>query len=363
MAKRDYYDILGISRNASKKEIKKAYKRLALKYHPDVSKEKGAEERFKEVSEAYAVLSDDEKRQQYDTFGHQAFDQRYSRDDIFHGFDFDEIFREFGFGGSIFDMFFGGTRRKRKGRDIEHETGISFEEAAFGIEKEVKVQRTILCSECNGTGARNSELEKCPECNGSGQIRKTQRTVFGLFTQSGICSNCNGEGQIPRYACNACYGTGLVRETKNLKVKIPAGVNNGSTLRITGEGEAVKGGDPGDLYLIVYVSPHKLFRREGNNIILELPLTFPQATLGTEVRVPTLDGHIKLKIPPGTQHGTRFRLKGKGIKRLNTHGYGDQFIIARIKTPTRLNKKQRELYKELAKYEAKDIFSRLNPFS
>lgn len=355
MAK-DYYEILGVSRNAPKEEIKKAYKKLAMKYHPDVSKDKDAEERFKEISEAYAVLSDDTKRQQYDTFGHQAFDQRYTREDIFRDFNFDEIFREFGFGDSIFDIFFGGGRRRKRGSDLQYELEINLEEAAFGAEKEISISNFVKCPDCDGTGAKNKETEECSECDGRGQIRKTQRTIFGMFTQTSTCRNCNGAGTIPKYACNTCLGSGVVKKKKSIKVKIPAGVDNGSMLRLHGEGEFVKDGGSGDLYVVIYIKPHKIFERDGNDIILEVPITFSQAALGCKLSVPTLNGSIKLNIPPGTQSGTVFRLKGKGIKYLNSNKLGDQHVKVEVKTPTKLTKRQRALFEELSKEEDSRFF-------
>ncbi|MBI2673273.1 molecular chaperone DnaJ [Candidatus Woesearchaeota archaeon] len=357
MAKKDYYEILGLSKNASKEEIKKAYKKLAMKYHPDVSKEQGAEEKFKEISEAYAVLSDDEKRTNYNQFGHAAFDQRYTQEDIFRGAHFEDIFSEiFGDEGfDVFDMFFGrsGRKRKARGSDIRHDMEITLEEAAKGIERNIEVERYEKCDSCDGSGAEDNELRDCDSCNGSGIIRKTQRTVFGIFSQSFQCNDCNGEGKKPKHICRACKGNGVLKKVKKIKVKIPAGVDNESILKLRNEGNTARNSEiNGDLYVIIYVKSHEVFERKGNDIYLEFPVTFAQAALGTEISVPTLYGNIKVKIPEGTQTNTIFRLRGKGIKDVNGHGTGDQFVRIITKTPERLTKRQREIFDKV-----KDVFS------
>ncbi len=367
MTKKDYYEILGVSKNASKEEVKKAYKKLAMKYHPDVSKESNAEEKFKEISEAYAVLSDDGKRANYNQFGHAAFDQRYTQEDIFRGAHFEDIFSEiFGDEGfDVFDMFFGRSNRKRKarGNDIKHDLEITLEEAASGIERNIEVERYEKCDDCNGSGAQDNELRDCEACNGSGIIRKTQRTVFGIFSQSFQCDDCNGEGKVPKHICKACKGNGILRKTRKIKVKIPAGVDNESALKLRNDGNAARNSEiNGDLYIIIYVKSHDIFERKGNDIYLEFPVTFAQAALGTEISVPTLYGNVKVKIPESTQTNTIFRLRGKGIKDVNGHGTGDQFIKIITKTPERLSKRQREILLEFAKEDKEDLKARKSFF-
>lgn len=357
MAK-DYYEILGVNKNASKEEIKRAYKKLAMKYHPDVSKEPNAAEKFKEISEAYAVLSDDEKRQQYDTFGSDAFRQAYSKEDIFRGFDFDDIFSDMFGGGSIFDMFFGGGRRQRrirKGSNIRYDLELDFEEAAFGTKKDIEVPRHEKCHECDGTGAKDKEMITCPDCNGSGVYRKTQRTPFGMFSQTTTCRVCEGTGEIMKEACPECHGKGLFKKKRKIKVKVPAGVDTGHTLRISGEGESIGRGQSGDLFVVIHVKPHKIFKRDDDDIYLELPITFSQAALGDEIEVPTLKGKAKLKIPAGTQSGTVFRLKDQGIENIEGDGKGDEYIKIDVQTPTKLSKKEKEIFEELSKSDRKNL--------
>ncbi|MDP6641819.1 MAG: molecular chaperone DnaJ [Candidatus Nanoarchaeia archaeon] len=354
MTKRDYYEILGINKNASKDEIKKTYKKLALKYHPDRNKEKGAEEKFKEISEAYAVLSDDTKKQQYDTYGHAGFDQRYSQEDIFRGADFGSVFEDlFGESSNIFDMFFGGNfnrgRRQRRGNDLQYNLTIDFEEAAFGIDKEVTINKDIECSKCQGSGAEHGELEQCSTCQGSGMQKRTQRTPFGMFQTTTTCGNCNGEGEVSKKVCLNCNGNGVEKKSKKIKIKIPKGIDNGQFLRIRGEGQDIKNGSSGDLIVVVNVKAHKYFTRDENNIHLDFPISFSQAALGDEVKVPTLEKEVKMKIPSGTQSHTLFRLKGKGIEDVNGYGKGDEFVRVIVKTPSKTNKKQKELFDSLAK--------------
>ena len=345
MTKRDYYEILEIKKNSSKEEIKKAYKKLALEYHPDKG---GDAEKFKEISEAYAVLNDDTKRQQYDQFGHAGFDQRYSQEDIFRNANFDDIFNEvFGRrGDNIFDMFFGGGNRERKGNDLRYDLEISFEEAAFGIEKKIKIPRLINCTHCDGTGADKGQLIKCGHCNGTGQTRKTTRTPFGIFSHVASCRECDGYGEIAKSKCKECSGTGLIEDDKILTIKIPAGVENGNRIRISNAGEAIKNGRSGDLYIYLTVKPHEIFERKGSDIYLQMPLSFSQAALGDEIKIPTLKGSVKMNIPVGTQTGTTFRLKGKGIE--TSREQGDQYVQILVKTPTKLNAKQKKLLKEFA---------------
>lgn len=358
MRKRDYYDVLGVGRNASKDEIKKAYRRLAMQYHPDRNKSPDAGEKFKGISEAYGVLSDDAKRQQYDTFGHSGIGERYTQEDIFRGINFEDIFRDigFGFGGvdSIFDIFFGGRRRyktePRKGADLAYELEITLEEAASGASKKIDFYRTGVCSTCNGTGAKPGTSPKaCPSCNGSGQISQTKRTPFGHFTNITTCSRCRGEGKIIEVPCSACRERGTVQIPRSISVKIPPGVEEGSRLRIAGEGEAgERGAQPGDLYVIMHIKPHEIFAREGDDIFCEVPITFSQAALGDEIQVPTLDGRAKIKIPAGTQSGTIFRLKGKGMQSMRGYGRGDEHARVIMRTPTKLTEEQKKLFKQLA---------------
>ncbi len=350
MSKRDYYEVLGVSKDADPSEIKKAYRRLARKYHPDVNPgDKEAEQKFKEVKEAYEVLGDADKRARYDQFGHAGTD-----DNGFGGFgggagDFS------GF-GDIFDMFFGGgfggtqARRNgpRQGADLKTQVEITFEEAAFGVEKEILVSRLETCPECGGSGAEpGTHPDTCPVCKGSGQIRVGQKTPFGMFQTVKTCHNCHGEGKVIKTPCKECHGQGRVRRQRKIKVKVPAGVDTGSRLRVAAAGESgVNGGPPGDLYVFLRVKPHKHFTREGNDVIYEQPITFAQAALGCDLQVPTLDGKVSLKIPEGTQTGTSFRLKGKGFPRLQGYGRGDQHVKVRVITPAHLTDSQKELLRK-----------------
>lgn len=352
MAKRDYYEVLGVSRDASKEEIKKAYRKLARKYHPDANpNDKQAAEKFKEINEAYHVLMDDEKRAAYDRFGHAATDGQGGFEDFggFSGFGTD-----FGGLGDIFDMFFGGGRRRtgpQRGADIRVDIELSLEEAAFGLERDIKVPRTEDCGTCGGSGAApGTKPRPCMQCGGTGQVQFAQNTPFGRVVQSRTCDRCRGKGTIIEKPCPTCHGTGQVRRTRTIHIKIPAGVDNGSRLRVPGEGEAgTRGGPRGDLYVYIRVKPHKFFKREGNDIICEIPISFVQAALGDELEVPTLEGKVSLKIPEGTQTGTVFRLRGKGIPDINGYGRGDQHVKVRVVTPTKLNEQQRKLLREFGR--------------
>ncbi len=368
MNKRDYYEILGVPRNASESEIRKAYRKLARKYHPDANPDDpNAEEKFKEVNEAYEVLSDPEKRSRYDQFGHAGTQTGFDPGG-FGGFG------EGGFGGfgtgfdDIFDMFFGGmssgqraqTRRgPERGNDLRFDLEITFEEAAFGTEKEIRVPRTEKCPTCDGTGARpGTTPSACTACGGTGQVRTTQRTPFGQFVNIRTCERCGGEGWVIESPCPECGGNGRVRRTRKIKVKIPAGVDDGSRLRIGGGGEAgIRGGPPGDLYVFVTVKPHPLFERQGHNILSEVEVGLAQAALGTEIEIPTLGGKAELKIPEGTQHGTTFRLRGKGIPHLRGGGRGDHYVKVKVKTPTKLSKKEKELLREFARLRKEPVGS------
>ena len=336
-AKRDYYETLGVNKSADKEAIKRAYRKLAKKYHPDTNAgNPHAEEMFKDVTEAYNVLSDEKKRKLYDEFGfaglQEGFSEEAARQAAQGGFG--------GFGGGgmddIFDMFFGGQGRGRGGReagpqrgaDLRFDMEITFEEAAFGVEKEINLYRDETCDHCHGDGAEpGSKVETCPECHGSGYVRFTQNTMFGQMVNERPCSKCHGEGKIISNPCKECRGKGTVKKNKRLKVKIPAGVDNGSRLRVSGEGEAgAKGGQSGDLYVYLYVKPHKFFERDGTTVLCEVPVNIVQATLGAEIKVPTLDGQVTVKVPEGTQPGKVLRLKGKGIPSLRGGQRGDQLV-------------------------------------
>ncbi len=352
MNKRDYYEVLGVSRGAEEAEIKKAYRRLARKYHPDVNPDdKKAEEKFKEVQEAYEVLSDAEKRARYDQFGHAGMGTG--------GTGFSGAGADFGGFGDIFDMFFGGgggfggaTRRQgpQRGADLRLDLEVTFEEAAFGAEKEVGIPRQESCTVCGGSGAAQGTRPKtCPTCQGTGQVRISQNTPLGHFQTVRTCHQCHGQGTIIDKPCPKCRGSGIVQRTRKIKIKIPAGVDTGSRLRLAGEGESgARGGPSGDLYIYFNVRPHEFFQRDGYNILCELPITMVQAALGDTVQVNTLDGKVELKIPAGTQGGSTFRLRGKGITRLNGIGRGDQFIRIQVEVPTNLNESQKELLREFA---------------
>ncbi|MEM4704072.1 MAG: molecular chaperone DnaJ [Candidatus Bathyarchaeia archaeon] len=359
-SKRDYYEVLGVSRNASKEEIKDAYRRLALQYHPDRNKSPDAEEKFKEISEAYAVLSDDEKRRAYDMFGHAGFDQRYTTEDIFRGADFESIFRDIGFGfGDIFRFFFGDRgfseqdfeQRVVRGRDLGYDLEITLEEAAKGTEREIEVPRTEKCDVCHGTGASPGTYPKtCQKCQGSGRIQNVRRSGFATFVQVTPCTVCHGKGQVIENPCRNCRGSGLVKRRRKILVKIPAGIDEGYRLRLHGEGETPPdGGPPGDLYVLIHMAPHKHFRRDGNNLLYDLTIGFPQAALGAEVSVPTLDGNTTVKIRPGTEPGEVIRLKEKGFPKLRGHGRGDLLVRVNVDVPKKLTERQKALLEELAR--------------
>jgi molecular chaperone DnaJ len=355
--KRDYYEVLGVARGASDDDLKKAYRRLAIQLHPDRNPgNKQAEERFKEVNEAYQVLSDPERRSQYDRFGHSAF-QGPQGQGPFGGFDFSQGFEEVF--SDIFGDFFGTGRgrarsRSRRGDDLRYDLEVEFEEAARGTEKVVRFQRLTLCEACNGTRARGGSTgaRQCPNCRGTGQVRTQQ----GFFSISTTCNQCRGEGTIISDPCPKCQGQGRLRKQESLSVRIPPGVDNGSRLKLRGEGEAgYGGGTPGDLYVIIHVKEHSLFVRQENHIVIEVPISFPQAALGCEIEVPTLEGKVNLKVPSGTQSGKVLRLKGKGIIDLHGYGRGDQLIRVVVETPRSLTARQRELLEEFAKLDGKAV--------
>lgn len=359
--KRDYYEVLGVPRNASQEEIKKAYRKLAMQYHPDRNPgNKEAEEKFKEAAEAYEVLSDPEKRRRYDQFGHagmQGTDFREYTDinDIFNAFR--DIFSGTGFGGSIFDDFFGGstsTRSRRtgsvqRGSDLRVKIKLTLEEIATGVSKKIKIKRYKKCSSCNGTGAESGSGHKtCPVCNGTGEIRQVSRSVFGQFVNITTCNNCGGEGRVISNPCKVCGGEGRVQEEATVNVEIPAGVSTGNYLTLRGEGNAGRRGGPaGDLIVVVEELPHEIFQRQGDDIMYELNLSIPEAVLGGEVEVPTLTGKAKIKLEPGLSPGKILRMKGKGLPNINTKKQGDQLIVVNIYVPQKISNQEKELMQTL----------------
>ena len=379
MSKRDYYEVLGVTKAAGKDEIKSAYRKLALQYHPDRNKSAGAEEKFKEISEAYAVLSDEEKRRRYDVYGHVG------TEDAFRGSEanFDEIFRDIGFGGfrDIFEQIFGGRGgfggigggsdpfgfgfnfggSRRKGRDILYDVELSLEEVLKGRKDEVEIPKLENCGNCNGSGAApGTKRRKCNVCNGQGQTRRVySQNRFSTFVSLEPCQACRGQGEIIDKPCNVCNGSGKVRKTKKLKLEIPSGVEDGMTLQLRGEGEPSESGSAGDLLIRVHVKPHPRFERlEDGHLLHNLDLQYTDLALGTDLRVPTLDGSEKIKIPAGTQPNTIFKIRGKGLPRYGSYGKGDEMVRVNVKVPTTLSEAERSLLKQLdkqLKYEAEDI--------
>lgn len=347
MNKRDYYEVLGVDKSASEDEIKSAFRKLAKKYHPDVCKEPDAAEKFKEAQEAYAVLSDKDKRARYDQYGHQAFDQMNGGAGYdFSGFDFSDIMGDlFGDG---FSSFFGGGKQNRqtRGNDTLKRVNLTFDEAVFGCKKTFNLDVMENCSDCNGNGGTGEQT--CPKCHGSGTISAEQRTLFGTFLTKTTCDMCGGKGKTYKNVCSSCKGKGKVKKNKNIEVKIPAGVDTGNQLRVPSMGDPGRnGGSNGDLYLEFYVSEHEIFKREEFDIILELPITITDAILGCKKDVPTIQGTVKLTIPAGTQNGEKFRLKGKGIENLHSYKTGDMYVIIKVIVPDKLSKEQKRLIEEL----------------
>jgi molecular chaperone DnaJ len=368
-SKRDYYEVLGVPKASNKDEIKDAYRKLAMQYHPDRNKSPDAEERFKEISEAYAVLSDDDKRQQYDTLGRVDFGQQYTQEDIFRGADFESIFRDLGVGfgvGDILDMFFGGgfggrsyERRAMRGSDLGYELEITLEEAFRGTEKEIEVPRTERCDVCKGTGAAPGTSQKtCTRCGGTGQIQQVRSSGFARYVSVGPCPTCRGAGTIIESPCRECRGTGIVKRRRRITVKVPLGMDDGSQLRLRGEGSASQsGGSPGDLYVQIHIAPHQHFQREGADLYYNLSVGFSQVALGTEIAVPTLEGDVTLTIQPGTQPGQILRLRGKGMPKPSGYGRGNLMVRVNVVVPTRLSSKQKELLEELAKESGQSVKS------
>jgi molecular chaperone DnaJ len=355
-AKKDYYDVLGVGRQASNDEIKKAYRRLARQYHPDVNKNSDAETRFKEINEAYEVLSDQEKRAMYDRFGHSGPQAGFGG-----GFgDFS------GFGGidDIFESFFGGMRAgagarrgPARGADLRYDLAIDFEEAVFGCQKEIQITRHESCPHCQGSGAEpGTQPIRCPQCNGTGEVRRQQQTILGSFVQVTPCPRCQGEREIVTTPCSQCRGAKFVQGERTIAVEIPPGVDDGTRIRLTGEGEpGARGGPPGNLYVVLQVNKHRFFRRDDSNILLELDINVAQAALGDKIVVPTVDGDEDLAVPAGTQSGDIIRLRGKGVPYLRRNGRGDQLVVIHVVTPTKLTGQQKKLFEQLGSSLGKEV--------
>jgi molecular chaperone DnaJ len=351
MTQRDYYEVLGVPRGATPDELKSAFRRLARQYHPDVNNSPDAEERFKEINEAYAVLSDDERRAAYDRFGHAGVRGPNGMPDFNVDFsDFADIFGDlFGFGG------FGRSSRRsrnapRRGADLQYRLDLTFEEAVFGVEREIEITRDEVCHTCSGSGAEpGTSPVRCPTCNGTGEVRKVRQTLLGSMVQVSTCPTCNGQGETISTPCRTCQGRGLERRTRKKIVSIPAGVDSGNQIRLAGEGQpGINGGPNGNLYIAVKVKSHKFFRRREFDILLDLNVNIAQATLGADVEIPTVDGPANLKIPSGTQPGKVLRLRAKGVPKLRGNGRGDQMVIVNVEVPSRLSGEQRELFEQLA---------------
>ena len=372
--KRDYYEVLGLKKGASDDEIKKAFRKLSMKYHPDKNPDnKEAEEKFKEINEAYACLSDPEQKSKYDKFGHAGVDPNSFAGGFGGGFGgFEDIMNMFGgaFGGGGFGGFggFGGSQGRRnaarKGSDIQKSMTITFEEAAFGTKKQIKLTKYVKCSKCDGTGAEPGTSKKsCPRCGGTGEIRTQQQTPLGAFMSVSPCPDCGGSGEINEHPCSDCGGTGRVRDTVTISVTIPAGVDNDSVIPIRGQGEpGINGGPDGDLYIVLSVKPHKLIERRGTDLWLEIPISFEQAALGDEITVPTLEEKIKYKVPAGTQPGTVFRLKGKGINSVRSNKKGDLYVKVTLEVPTKLNSKQKKAIAAMGKSVTSECYHKKSSF-
>ncbi len=382
MTKRDYYEVLGVGRNASEEEIKKAYRLLARQYHPDVSKldRKTAEEKFKELSEAYEVLADPEKKKLYDAYGHagvsgQFREGAFNWGDFSHFGDLRDIFSDFGafgfggagFGDSVFDMIFGRRNgaseryRPRKGQSIRYDIEITLEEAASGISKEVSIPHSVKCEACGGTGAKDGKVTACPSCGGKGQISRSERRGYSQYVSITTCPKCRGTGRFSTEPCPVCKGSGTTFKTSRISIDIPKGIEDGMNLRVPGAGEAdVGGGPPGDLFVVIHLKEHETFRRDGPDIWMDMPLTFAQAALGDEIEVPTLKGKAKLRIPPGTQTDAVFRLRKSGLEMVDGSHVGDQYVRVKISVPEKLSQEQKELLKRFAELEGepKGRFSR-----
>lgn len=369
--KRDYYEVLGLQKGASDNDIKKAFRKMAMKYHPDKNPgDKVAEEKFKEINEAYAVLSDPEKKEKYDRFGHAGVDLNSGFGGGAGGFGgfggFEDIFDMF---GGAFGGFGGGSRGRRnngprKGSDLQKAVTITFEEAAFGTKKEIRLNKYVKCKTCGGSGAAPGTSKKsCPKCGGTGEIRTAQRTPLGTFQSVSPCPDCNGTGEINETPCPDCGGSGKTRDNVTISVNIPAGVDNDSVIPIKGQGEpGVNGGPDGDLYIVINVEPHKIFERRGQDLWLEIPITFDQAALGDDIIVPTLEGKVSYKVPSGTQPDTIFRLKGKGIKSVRGNRKGDLYVKVNLEVPTKLNSKQKKAISAMAEKVTGECYQKKSSF-
>jgi molecular chaperone DnaJ len=351
-AKRDYYEVLGVSRSSSDAEIKRAYHRLAREYHPDLNKNSDAEDRFKEINEAYEIIGDRRKRADYDRWGHAGAGGGFATD--LGGFGFGDIFEDFfGFGG----VRTAARRAPQRGADLRYDLTLTFEEAAFGCEKEIEIARLDTCPSCHGTGAdRGTSPMRCPQCNGTGEVRRVRQSVFGSFVNVGACGRCGGEGEVVTTPCSECRGQKQVRTTKKLSVTVPPGVDAGTQIRLSDEGQAgTRGGMSGNLYVVISVRKHPYFKRQNSTIFLELPINVAQAALGDEIEVPTLEGSENLTIPAGTQTGETFRLRGHGIPYLRGGGRGDELVTVYVVTPKKLTPEQHKLFEELAETLGKEV--------
>ncbi len=366
MAKRDYYEVLGVEKSASDSEIKKAYRKLAMKYHPDkAGDDKEAEEKFKEASEAYEVLSDADKKARYDQYGHAGLEGAFGQggfnwSDFTHAGDFSDIFGEGGF-SSIFEQFFGGfggggsrrSSRRNRGEDLQIEISISMKEVNDGVSKKIKIKVKDTCDHCHGTGSEDGKSETCPQCNGTGQVRQVRQSLFGQIQTVGECPTCSGRGKIIKNKCHVCHGVGRVEKFKEIKVKIPAGIEEGQYFRLRGQGNvAPNNGERGDIIVLVHVKEHDMFERDGANLVLDFPISFSQAALGDEVTVPTISGKIKMKIPSGTQSGKIFRLRNQGLPHVNSTYRGDLYVRVSVITPTKLSSKEKQLFEELKGFDS-----------
>ena len=360
MEKRDYYEVLGVEKNASQDEIKSAFRKLAKKYHPDINKDKDAPEKFKECQEAYAVLSDEQKRKQYDQFGHAAFDQASGMGGAggfdFSGFDFSDIFGDlFGssFGGGFSGFNSSSSNRARRGRDSIMHVVLSFDEAVFGCTKSITIDSYEKCSECDGKGGHGETT--CKTCHGSGQVTSEQRTMFGTFMTKSTCPDCHGKGRSYESTCSKCHGAGKVKKAVTKEIKVPAGVSTGNQLRISGAGEmGTNGGPNGDVYIEFTVKDHPIYQRDENDIYLDVPLTITEAVLGCKKEIPTLYGNVKLTIPEGSTTGDRQRLKGKGVANINGFGKGDMYVVFRVVIPKKLSHDQKKQFEQLSKTDLED---------